>query len=548
VVSPRSSASRQSAAVSLEEIHWAGSGQPPPPRPPPSRKFLSSLLAPAPPPPSGAAGSPAPTRRHSSIVYGSDKDSVEDFSQNPFYRDQRLRSSSSAALPAAPVASSYPPQGGSSPLAESPESPLHQEEEQQGYYPGQQVEYEYQAPGDYGVDTQQQYYQPPPPQPSVQEPYSAGTGGSANSLYTTSGAAAGPHPPTPPKDYASSTGEGSPGASQHQGIDYAVEDGAADETEVSSPFAAAAASIMAGQRSERSMAGAGGTNGGTSPHGSAAGIASIVTQAQRLNHKLKSAVSSDVAFGEQPTAAAPDGEWKDSMVDAGERSSRWTDVLVQRLVLPSIVRDVGIFDARNCSRWAATREFFPRHYNLVNDDGSRASINEAASMIHLIRTGTIAAVCGGFIRFNGIAFNMARSRRVRSRVSNVERLAISGEKRKIDTKNKKDENQEDAALLTMMMTNKSTLTRDDVKKVQQFMKKKMKKSQLRTSPSGGDSHWTWDGGIYITSTSRAIIIATWACDSSLVDPSAVAKDKSEKEAECRRAIDLLAQNMAKSGC
>ena len=44
-------------------------------------------------------------------------------------------------------------------------------------------------------------------------------------------------------------------------------------------------------------------------------------------------------------------------------------------------QDAGIFDLRNCARWAATAAFLPRHYHVLDPGGGQHGVNEAASTV-----------------------------------------------------------------------------------------------------------------------------------------------------------------------
>jgi hypothetical protein len=49
---------------------------------------------------------------------------------------------------------------------------------------------------------------------------------------------------------------------------------------------------------------------------------------------------------------------------------------------PSLSQDAGIFDLRNCARWAASLDFLPRHYHVLDSHEVLHGVNEAASTVN----------------------------------------------------------------------------------------------------------------------------------------------------------------------
>jgi hypothetical protein len=47
----------------------------------------------------------------------------------------------------------------------------------------------------------------------------------------------------------------------------------------------------------------------------------------------------------------------------------------------SLSQDAGIFDLRNCARWAASGDFLPRHYHVLDSHEVLHGVNEAASTV-----------------------------------------------------------------------------------------------------------------------------------------------------------------------
>ena len=168
-------------------------------------------------------------------------------------------------------------------------------------------------------------------------------------------------------------------------------------------------------------------------------------------------------------------------------------------------QDAGIFDLRNCARWAATAGFLPRHYHIMaqardasSSQMKREGVNEAASTVFMMKGGKLPP---HGIRFNGVAYEHVETRRM------GEGDALWSDDAKERIKNK-------GSLLVVVGAKEKPSAESGIT----------------------DPHWCWKGGIVLACTTRAVVVATWD------------EDKGQDGAVCRASVEALAQFMADYAC
>ena len=136
------------------------------------------------------------------------------------------------------------------------------------------------------------------------------------------------------------------------------------------------------------------------------------------------------------------------------------------------------------NRRAATQNFLPRHYHILDAAGAHHGVNEAASTVFLLKSGRLPK---HGLRFNGVLFAHEETREIpAARENGLARFAVSGTK--------------------------------------------------SLPPGAGDEHWRWSGGIYLVRTSRALVVATFCTE------------RGHSGDVCRAAVDGLARFMTDFAC
>ena len=194
----------------------------------------------------------------------------------------------------------------------------------------------------------------------------------------------------------------------------------------------------------------------------------------------------------------------DALVRAGERSDRWLEYVKRHLLLTGHVMDAGIFDLRNCARWAATRDFLPRHYHIMDGEGRHHGVNEAASTVFLLKSGRLPK---HGLRFNGVLYELAAepSELAPTRPNGLARWAVRG---------RKDLPPHATALGTGAFV----------------------VAKGGGGGGGADGHWHWSGGIHLVRTSRALVAATFN------------EGSGHSGDVCRLAVEGLARFMTDYAC